>query len=94
MRKQVLTIVHQEHSNPGRVGELLVERGCCLDRRCPNLGDPLPDDLSGYAAAVVFGGPQSANDDHLAGIRAELDWLGRTALPAGVPLLGICPAPR
>jgi GMP synthase (glutamine-hydrolysing) len=90
MRKQVLTIVHQEHSNPGRVGELLVERGCCLDRRCPNLGDPLPDELSGYAAAVVFGGPQSANDDHLAGIRAELDWLERTALPAGVPLLGIC----
>ena len=38
----------------------------------------------------MFGGPQSANDDHLPGIRAELDWLERTALPAGIPLLGIC----
>ena len=90
MTKQVLIVVHQEHSNPGRVGELLVERGCALDRRCPNLGDPLPGDLSAYAAAIVFGGPQSANDDHLPGIRAELDWLERTALPAGIPLLGIC----
>ena len=90
MRKQVLAIVHQEHSNPGRVGELLEAKGCALDRRCPSLGDPLPDDLSTYAAAIVFGGPQSANDDHLPGIRAELDWLERTALHAGIPLLGIC----
>jgi GMP synthase (glutamine-hydrolysing) len=88
--RQVLIIVHQEHSNPGRVGELLVARGCALDRRCPNLGDALPDDLSAYAAAIVFGGPQSANDDHLPGIRAELDWLERTGLCAGKPLLGIC----
>jgi GMP synthase (glutamine-hydrolysing) len=90
MTKRVLIIVHQEHSNPGRVGELLVERGCTLDRRCPNLGDPLPQDLSAYAAAIVFGGPQSANDDHLVGIRAELDWLECAALPAATPLLGIC----
>jgi GMP synthase (glutamine-hydrolysing) len=90
MTGRVLIVVHQRHSNPGRVGELLIERGCALDRRCPNLGDPLPAELSGYAAAIVFGGPQSANDDHLPGIRAELDWLERTAVPAATPLLGIC----
>jgi GMP synthase (glutamine-hydrolysing) len=90
MTRRVLIVVHQEYSTPGRVGELLELRGCALDRCCPNQGDPLPDDLSSYAAAVVFGGPQSANDDHLPGIRAELDWLERTALPAGPPLLGIC----
>ncbi len=90
MRQKVLIVVHQEHSTPGKVGEFLTERGYALDRRCPNLGDPLPDDLSDYAAAVVFGGPQSANDDHLDGIRAELDWLERTALPSDCPLTGIC----
>jgi GMP synthase (glutamine-hydrolysing) len=90
MPKRVLIVVHQEHSNPGRVGELLELRGCSLDRRCPNLGDPLPEDLCAYAAAILFGGPQSANDDHVAGIRAELNWLERTALPAATPLLGIC----
>jgi GMP synthase (glutamine-hydrolysing) len=88
--RKVLIIVHQAHSTPGRVGELLEQRGCTLDRRCPNLGDLLPCDLSPYAATVLFGGPQSANDDHLPGIRAELDWLEQTALPSDRPLLGIC----
>ena len=90
MSQQVLIVVHQEHSTPGKVGECLVGRGYALDRRCPNLGDPLPQDLDSYAAAIVFGGPMSANDDHLDGIRAELDWLERTALPSDCPLVGIC----
>lgn len=89
MSRKVLIVVHQEHSTPGRIGELLEERGCRLDRRCPNLGDPLPDpQLEEYAAAVVFGGPMSANDD-LPGLRAERAWLER-AVEAGRPLVGIC----
>ncbi len=90
MPQQVLIVVHQEHSTPGKVGECLIERGYALDRRCPNLGDPLPQCLDDYAAAIVFGGPMSANDDHLDGIKAELDWLERTALPSDCPLVGIC----
>ena len=90
MSRKVLIVVHQEKSTPGRVGEFLTARGYSLDRRCPNLGDPLPTDLSGYAASVVFGGSMSANDDHLPGIRAELEWLEKHALPSGRPLLGIC----
>jgi GMP synthase (glutamine-hydrolysing) len=90
MAKRILIVVHQEHSNPGRVGELLQQRGYSFDRRCPNLFDPLPDDLSGYAAAIVFGGPQSANDDDRPAIRLELRWLERVALASEVPLLGIC----
>ena len=90
MSKRILIVVHQEHSNPGRVGELLLERGYRLDRRCPNLFDPLPDDLSGYAGAIVFGGPQSANDDDRPAVRIELDWLERVGLRSGKPLLGIC----
>ncbi|MEE8286349.1 MAG: glutamine amidotransferase [Gammaproteobacteria bacterium] len=90
MSQKVLIVVHQEKSTPGRVGEFLTARGYSLDRRCPNLGDPLPTDLSEYAASVVFGGPMSANDDHLPGIRAELEWLEKYALPSRRPLLGIC----
>ena len=90
MARQILIVVHQKRSNPGRVGVLLSDRGYTLDCRCPNLGDPLPRDLSEYAAVFVFGGPQSANDDHLPGIRAELDWLESNALPSGLPLIGIC----
>jgi GMP synthase (glutamine-hydrolysing) len=90
MSRKVLIVVHQEESTPGRVGEFLTARGFELDRCCPNLGEPLPTDLSGYAASIVFGGPMSANDDHLPGIRAELAWLEKHALPSGRPLLGIC----
>ncbi len=90
MVKQVLIILHQEHSTPGKVGAFLTERGYQLDRRCPNLGAPLPDSLAAYDAAVVFGGPMSANDEHLDGIKAELSWLERVALPSSCPLLGIC----
>jgi len=82
--------VHQEHSTPGKVGEFLVHRGYGLDRRCPNMGDPLPSDLSAYEGIIVFGGPMSANDDHLDGIRAELNWLEKVVLPSKCPLLGIC----
>ncbi len=90
MNRNVLIVVHQDESTPGRVGEFLAARGYTLDRRCPNMGDPLPTALSEYAACVLFGGPMSANDDHLPGIRAELDWLEKHALPSGCPLLGIC----
>ncbi len=88
-RKPVLAIVHQAHSNCGRVGAVLRARGHVVDRRTPLLGDPLPEDLSDFAGAVVFGGPMSANDDHLPGLRAEMAFIDR-ALGAGLPVLGIC----
>jgi GMP synthase (glutamine-hydrolysing) len=91
MPGDVLIVVHQEHSTPGRVGEMLIEAGCALERRCPNCGDPLPDpSLNDYRAAFVFGGPMSANDDReMPGIGAELRWLER-AVGSGTPLVGIC----
>lgn len=90
MSDKLLIILHGEKSTPGKVGLALEARGFDLDDRRPVLGHSLPDTLEDYGAVVVFGGPQSANDDHLPGIRAELDWLEQTALPSGKPLLGIC----
>ena len=90
MEQRVLIVVHGAHSTPGRVGERLAVRGYTLERRCTNLFDPLPDDISEFAAAIVFGGPQSANDDDRPAIRMELDWLEKVALPGRTPLLGIC----
>lgn len=90
MPRKILLIVHQEHSNPGRIGALAREFGLepvICRHAC---GDALPASLDEFAAAVVFGGPMSANDDAtLPFIRSELDWL---ALPlcTGTPLLGIC----
>lgn len=88
--KKVLLVVHQESSDPGRVGQLLQAQGYTLDTRCPSLGDPLPETMDDHAAAIIFGGPMSANDcQTLPFIRTELDWIS-IALESGKPYLGIC----
>lgn len=88
MTSPVLVVLHQERSSPGRVGRLLVERGYRLDVRRPCLGDRLPETLQHHAGAVIFGGPQSANDDHDY-VRAEIDWIN-VPLREKKPFLGIC----
>ncbi len=87
-QRSILVVLHQEHSNPGRIGRLLREQGFHLDIRRPRFGDPLPRSLDRHEAAIVFGGPMSANDDD-AWIRREIDWIG-VALREEKPFLGIC----
>src|SRR5690606_15142592 len=88
MSLPVLIVLHQENSTPGRVGQYLRKRGVPLDIRRPIIGDPLPETLEHHAGAIVFGGPQSANDD-LDFIRREIAWLG-VPLKEDKPFLGIC----
>jgi len=88
--RKVLTIVHQETSNPGLIGQQLKTRGFELDILCPALGQTLPQNLHGYEGVIVFGGPMSANDDTvLPFIRTELAWIP-VVLDAKKPYLGIC----
>jgi GMP synthase (glutamine-hydrolysing) len=87
-RPRILTVLHQDGSSPGRVGQILVAGGFDLDIRRPPLGDPLPETLAGHAGAVIFGGPMSANDpDDF--VRRETDWLA-VPLREDKPFLGIC----
>ncbi len=88
MTGQVLIVLHQETSSPGRVGHLLRNRGYRLDIRRPALGDDLPKTLRNHDGAVVFGGPMSVNDDHDY-IRREIDWID-VPLKENKPFLGIC----
>jgi GMP synthase (glutamine-hydrolysing) len=86
--RPVLLVLHQELSTPGRVGQHFAHRGVPVDIRRPRLGDPLPDTLDEHAGAVIFGGPQSANDpDDF--IRREIDWIA-VPLKERRPFLGIC----
>lgn len=89
MSRTFLMVVHQKTSVTGRIGEKLEQRGYSLDQRCPMEGQELPQCSEEHVGAVVFGGPMSANDDHLNGIRAELNWIPKM-LEADKPLLGIC----
>lgn len=86
--RPVLIVLHRETSSPGRVGNALAALGYPLDIRRPCSGAALPETLKGHAAAVIFGGPMSANDcdDH---VRAEIDWIG-VPLRERRPLLAIC----
>ena len=88
MMLPVLIVLHQEHSTPGRIGNALRSRGFTLDIRRPRFDDPLPETLENHSGAVIFGGPQSANDkDDF--IRREIDWL-QVPLREKKPYLGIC----
>jgi GMP synthase (glutamine-hydrolysing) len=88
MPQQILIVLHQEHSTSGRVGHALKGLGYQLDVRRPRFGDRLPATMSEHAAAVIFGGPMSANDEDDF-IRREIAWIA-IALKAAKPLLGIC----
>lgn len=84
----ILIVLHQERSSPGRVGQMLMEKGFPLDIRRPALGDPLPKTLAHHAGAVIFGGPMSVNDPHDY-VKAEIDWIS-VPLAESKPYLGIC----
>ena len=62
--------------------------GYPLDIRRPRFGDPLPETMDDHAGAVIFGGPQSANDNDDF-VRREIDWIG-VPLRDKKPFLGIC----
>lgn len=87
-KSPILIVLHQETSSPGRVGRLLQERGFPLDIRRPALGDDLPHTLAKHSGAIVFGGPQSANDNDDY-VKREIDWLA-VPLKENRPYLGIC----
>jgi GMP synthase (glutamine-hydrolysing) len=90
--RPVLLVLHQELSTAGRVGHYLAARGLPLDIRRPRFGDPLPDTLAEHAGAVIFGGPQSANDaDDF--VRREIDWIA-VPLKEKKPFLASASAPR
>jgi GMP synthase (glutamine-hydrolysing) len=88
MPQPILIILHQERSTSGRVGHSLKQLGYALDVRRPRFGDLLPLTMRDHAAAIIFGGPMSANDTEDF-IRREIDWIS-VPIEADKPFLGIC----
>jgi len=87
-RPPILIVLHGELSTPGRIGLQLKERGFVLDVRRPRFGDTLPGTLDDHTGVVIFGGPQSANDDDEV-VKREIDWIG-VPLDEQKPYLGVC----
>lgn len=88
MPNKIITLIHKETTVPGVIGKKLTDMGYELDIRAPIFGDVLPHNFDDYAAALVFGGPMSANDEEPY-LHSELAWI-RTVLDANLPYLGIC----
>lgn len=85
----VLLIDHPIGKRDDRASRRLAERGYALDWRCPGRGDPLPPAAEAeHCAAIVYGGPESANDD-TPYLRLEMDWI-EAWVGRGRPFLGIC----
>ena len=86
---KILLVVQQKSSVAWHFGVLLKDRGYSLVQRCPMIGHELPETLDDHAGVVVFGGPMSANDEHLDGIATELRFM-ETVLASDKPFFGIC----
>ena len=86
--KPFAMITHVTELDGGESELLLKRKGHAVTVVRANKGEPLPapETISG---AALFGGPQSANDDHLDYVTAEYAWIER-AMRAEIPLLGVC----
>ncbi len=85
----MLLVTHVTAFDVGAIPDLLADQGRPVRVMRANKGEPFPQDVESLGGVVSFGGPQSANDDHVDYVRAELDWMPRV-MAAGMPLLGIC----
>ncbi len=91
---RIIFITHSEKADPGPVAEAIQALGYGTEICCPFLGDSLPHleqgQPEGFAASVVFGGPQMVGDAaELDFLAAELDWVAEQ-LEHSAPFLGIC----
>ncbi|MFI9052079.1 methyltransferase domain-containing protein [Streptomyces sp. NPDC053427] len=86
----VLVVEHVPGEGPYAIGEAIAAAGLRMRVCRVWAGDPVPGSLDGVAALVVMGGPMSAcGDDGFPTRSAEVALL-RSALAAGVPVLGVC----
>lgn len=90
MSKKILLVDHPVGHRDDRASQRIAARGYEIEWRSPGKGEVLPAAEEDYAAVVVYGGAESANDDgEKPYIRQELDWI-ETWLATGKPFLGLC----
>jgi GMP synthase (glutamine-hydrolysing) len=85
--KEILIIKNIAREGAGLLGEIIAENGIKYKVIDLSLGEKLPP-AEKYAAVVVLGGPDSANDLN-SKMRKELAFI-RQVLAANIPYLGIC----
>jgi len=87
--RHILCVLHQAHSTTGQVGVALRQLGHRIKVVRPLVGQSMPRQIRRFDGMIVFGGPMSANDDHLPGICKELHTIERW-MHMDRPVWGIC----
>lgn len=87
---RVAVVENTRLTHHGQVGVALHEAGLVVDIWRPWEDGRVPEARNGYAGLVVFGGEQSACDDHTHPYLPALAATMRDWGAAGLPVLGIC----
>lgn len=85
--KKVLIVQNVSHEKSGLIGEILNENKLSFEVVDLNKGQEFPNPKN-YSAVLVFGGPDSANDN-TSKMKKELARI-REILNIGIPYFGIC----
>jgi GMP synthase-like glutamine amidotransferase len=85
----IIVFEHSDLTGSDRLGEVLRDHGHRLDVVRLHDGDTVPADLVDVDGVLTVGGPQSANDDSIEWLQAEIDLL-KAAHDGGLPVVGIC----
>ncbi len=86
---RVAIVENTRITHHGQLGVALHERAALIDQLRPWTGQPLPD-APEADALIVFGGEQSARDDHTHPYLPALARLMQAYTDADKPVLGIC----
>ncbi len=86
---RLLVVEHDPEAPAGLLAGWAAHRGLTTVTVRLHAADPLPDSASACDAAVVLGSEQTAYDDAVPWLAAELAYVERL-LAADVPVLGIC----
>ena len=87
--KKLLCVIQRQGDRLGLIETLDETHQCQIIRIYPHDGEALPNQLSQYQAVIIGGGSMSVNDEHLMGIREQLNWIPKV-LEQKLPVLGIC----
>lgn len=87
---RVLVVYNFDGCRLGQIGAALREAGAEIDLVRAHLGEPLPDDSTGYDGMVILGGVQNALADHTSPWLPKLVDVMRSFTESEKSLLGVC----
>lgn len=88
---KLLIIQHVSLEGPGLLEDKLINDGWETDIRCMDTpGTRLPENLNGYRALLILGGPMGAYEENVYPYLYQVEELIREAAAKDIPTAGIC----